>query len=304
MTPPGEGRNALLAAVGCYGYWGIVPLVFQLMNATGASTLEIVAHRMFWSVFSAAGFVLAARQWPQVRRALASPTVLAQLLLSTMLLTANWGLYVWAVVSGRTLAASLGYYIIPLISMAAGALIFHERLDRFGLAAMGLAAAGVALQALAVGHFPWISLGLALSFGGYGVVRKRVRAEAQTGLFIEGLFMTLPGAAVIVWLQAEGQGHFLVSPAATLVLVLAGPLTVIPLVLFNWATRRLPLSTLGFLQFLGPTLAFVIGVTEGEPFGWLRAASFVFIWVGAAVFAFGAWRASRTPLAPVAALAE
>lgn len=304
MSRPGEGRNALLAGVGCYAYWGVVPLVFQLMNATGASPLEIVAHRMFWSVFSAGVFVLAAGQTPQVRQALASPAVMAQLLLSTVLIVVNWGCYVWAVISGRTLEASLGYYIIPLISMAAGALIFHERLDRFGLTAMGLAAAGVALQGLAVGHFPWISIGLALSFGGYGVVRKHVRAEAQAGLFIEGLLMALPGAAVIAWLQAKGQGHFLVSPAATLVLFLAGPATVVPLVLFNWAARRLRLSTLGFLQFLGPTIAFVIGVSEGEPFGWMRAASFVFIWSGAAVFAFGAWRASRAALVPAAVYAE
>jgi chloramphenicol-sensitive protein RarD len=299
----GEGRAALFAGIGCYTFWGLVPLLFQLMKSTGASPVEIVAHRTFWSVFWAAGLVLLAGQAAEVRRVFRSPGVLGLLALSTLLITINWSLYVWAVTTGQALEASLGYYIIPLINMAAGALLFRERLDRFALVAVALAVVGVALQALAVGHLPWVALVLALSFGGYGIVRKRVKAEAQTGLFIECLLMVLPGALCLAWLQAHGQGHFLASPAAAATLFVAGPATVIPLALFAWAARRMPLSSMGFLQFLGPTITFFIGVAEGEPFGWLRAVSFLFIWAGAAVFGWGAWRAGRKAAERVAGAA-
>jgi chloramphenicol-sensitive protein RarD len=293
-TPAGDqGRAALVAGVLCYTFWGLVPLLFQLMNSTGASPIEIVGHRAFWSVFWAGGLVLLAGQGAQVRQVLRSPGVLAQLALSTVLITINWSLYVWSVINGHTLETSLGYYLIPLINMAAGALIFRERLNRFGLAAMSLAVVGVGLQTIAVGSLPWIAIILALSFGGYGIVRKRVKADAQTGLFVECLFMTLPALGLLAWLQTHGQGHVFKSAPAALALFIAGPATVVPLVLFAWAARRMPLSSLGFLQFLGPTITFVIGVAEGEAFSPLRAVSFVFIWAGAAVFAFGAWRASR-----------
>jgi chloramphenicol-sensitive protein RarD len=292
-APASQGRAALLAGVGCYTFWGLVPLLFQLMRDLGASPMEIVGHRAFWSVFWAGGLVLAAGQAPQVRTVFRSPGVLAQLLLSTVLITVNWSLYVWSVVNGHTLETSLGYYITPLINMAAGALIFRERLTPIGLAAMALAVVGVALQALAVGHVPWIAIVLALSFGGYGIVRKRVKADAQAGLFVECLLMTLPGLGLLAWLQAHGQGHIFSSPEAAAVLFIAGPATVVPLALFAWAARRMPLSSLGFLQFLGPTITFAIGVKEGEPLDALRAVSFAFIWAGAAVFAYGAWRAGR-----------
>jgi chloramphenicol-sensitive protein RarD len=304
VSRPEEARAALLAGVGCYTFWGLIPLVFQLMHSLGATPFEIIGHRTFWSVFWAFGLVVSAGQWPEVRRIFAAPRTLALLLLSTLLISTNWGVYVWSVTNGHALDTSLGYYIIPLINMAAGAFLFREKLDRYALGAIGLAVVGVALQTWAAGRLPLISIVLALTFGGYGVVRKRVRAEAQAGLFIECLFMTLPGAVYLGWLQTSGQGHFLASPWTAIVLFLAGPLTVIPLALFAWAARRMPLSSLGFLQFLGPTLTFVIGVAEGEAFGLARAVSFAFIWGGAAVFGYGAWRASRAALKPVAAFAE
>jgi chloramphenicol-sensitive protein RarD len=205
------------------------------------------------------------------------------------------------------LETSLGYYIIPLLAMAAGALIFQERIDRLGAGAIALAGVGVALQAVALGRLPIVSLVLALSFGGYGIVRKRVAASAQTGLLIECLMLAGPGVAYVAWLQATGAGHLATSTSATLWLLACGPVTAVPLVLFSWAARRIPLSAMGFLQFIGPTIGFVIGVGEGESFTPLRAVSFVFIWGGAAVFAFGAWRrtrALRRPAAQAATAAE
>jgi chloramphenicol-sensitive protein RarD len=289
----GDPRLALSAGIGCYLIWGIVPLVFQAMGRLGISSWEILANRTVWAVPMALVFVLAARQGGEVRAAFRTPRTMAWLALSSLLIAANWSIYIWAVNSGRVLETSLGYYINPLLAMAAGALIFHERIDWLGGVAIGLAAVGVAVQAIAVHGLPIVSLTLALSFGGYGIVRKRVAASAQAGLLIECLLLAGPGLAYVLWLQRSGAGHIGASLPATLWLLACGPVTAVPLALFSWAARRIALSTLGFLQFIGPTIAFAIGVSQGEPFTPLRAASFAFIWGGAAVFAYGAWRRAR-----------
>ena len=286
-------RAALGAGVLCYLLWGFAPLFFQAMGRLGADAWEILAHRAVWGTLSAWIFVLLARQGLQVARILRSPRQLAALALSAVLIGANWALYVWGVNAGRVLESSLGYYLTPLLNMAAGALIFRERFDGFGLAAIVLAGLGVALQGLALGHFPWVALVLALTFGAYGIVRKQVQADAQTGLFIECLFLAIPGALWMGFLSLSGQGHFDDSPAAAAWLLAAGPITAIPLVLFAWAARRMPLSAMGFLQFIGPTIGFGIGLAQGEPFTALRGASFAFIWAGAATYIFGLWRRTR-----------
>lgn len=285
-----EARAALVAGFICYALWGIAPLAFQQMGRAGADAWEIMGHRAVWSVLWAGLLVVLARQAGQVWSVLRQPKTLALLALSTLLIASNWTLFVWSVNNGRLLETSLGYYLNPLINMAAGALLFRERMDRFGKAAIALAAVGVVIQGFALGHLPVISLVLAFTFGAYGIIRKSVRADAQTGLFIECLFLTLPGVLYLIWLANVGRGHFFDSPTAAFWLLLAGPLTVAPLVLFSWAARRMPLSTLGFLQFLAPTISFCIGVSQGEDFSLLRGVSFGFIWGGAAVFALGAWR--------------
>ncbi|HYE41759.1 MAG TPA: EamA family transporter RarD [Caulobacteraceae bacterium] len=284
-----EARAALTAGIVCYAVWGFAPLAFQQMGKAGADAWEIMGHRAVWSVLWAGLLVLLARQGTQVWAVLKQPRTVALLALSTALIAANWTLFVWAVNSGRLLETSLGYYLNPLINMAAGALLFRERMDTFGKVAIALAAVGVTVQGFALGHLPIISLVLAFSFGAYGIIRKSIKADAQTGLFIECLFLTIPGVLYLLWLGRDG-GHFFDSPMTMFWLLLAGPLTVAPLMLFSWAARRMPLSTMGFLQFLAPTISFAIGVSQGEAFTPLRAASFVFIWAGAAVFAWGALR--------------
>jgi chloramphenicol-sensitive protein RarD len=295
-APGGDTRPALGAAIVCYLIWGIIPLVFQAMGRLGMSPAEILASRTVWAVPVALVFVLMARQGGEVMAALRTPRTLAWLALSSVLIAGNWGIYIWAVNSGRVLETALGYYINPLLGMAAGALIFNERIDRLGYVAIALAVLGVAIQAIAVGGLPIVSLALAFSFGGYGIVRKRVAASAQTGLLIECLVLAIFGLTYVVWLQHTGAGHLGRTWRATAWLLACGPFTAVPLVLFSWAARRLPLSSLAFLQFLGPTSGFVIGVAQGEAFTPLRAASFVFIWGGAVVFAFAAWKRSRPEL--------
>ena len=295
-APGGDTRPALAAAIVCYFIWGIVPLVFQAMGRLGIPPAEILANRTVWAVPMAALFVLLAGQGREVLAVLRNRRTLAWLALSSVLIASNWGVYIWAVNSGRVLETALGYYINPLLGMAAGALIFNEKIDRLGYIAIGLAIVGVAVQALAVGGLPIVSLFLALSFGGYGIVRKRVAASAQTGLLIECLVLAVFGLAYVLWLQHTGAGHFGKSVPATAWLLACGPFTAVPLVLFSWAARRIPLSSLAFLQFLGPTSGFAIGVLQGEAFTPLRALSFVFIWGGAVVFAVAAWRRSRPEL--------
>jgi len=292
----GEARLALSAGLLCFFIWGFVPLAFQAIGKLGVGPWETLSQRIVWSVPAAAVFVLLAGQRQQLMSVLRQPKVLAWLGLSSLLIAINWVVFISAVTSGRLLETSLGYYINPLVNMAAGALIFRERIDRIGLVAIGLALVGVVFQAVALGHLPWISLILAFSFAGYGVVRKQVAAEAQTGLLVECLILGLPSLAFIIWLQGQGQGHFTQDLPTALWLIASGPITAIPLVLFSWAARRIPLSAIGFLQFIAPTISFVIGLTQGEAFTPARAISFAFIWVGAAVFLFGAWRRSRTVL--------
>ena len=287
-----EQRKAVLAGLLCYVFWGLVPLVLQATAAHGPGTWEIMSHRVLWGLVATAIVALAARQGPQILAVLRAPRTLGWLTLSACLIACNWTVYIWAVNHGRTIEASLGYYITPLISMAAGALMFRERIGRLGQAAIALAAIGVVIQGLALGHLPYIAVILAISFGSYGIVRKRVNADAIAGLFVECLVLSAPVLAYVLWLEHAGAGHF-THPIAAAWLIFSGPVTAAPLVLFAWAARRMPLSTMGFLQFLAPTISFAIGVAEGEAFTPLRAVSFVFIWIGAAVFVYGLWRKSR-----------
>lgn len=298
-----ESRAALFSGMACYTIWGLMPLWMYALKDVGVGPMEITAQRAVWAVLWAFGLVLVARKMPELRRVITEPRTVGLLLASALLIGANWLLYVIAVNSGRTLEASLGYYINPLMNMAAGALFFRERIDRFGFIAIGLAAVGVAVQTVAVGHPPLLSIGLALSFCGYGLIRKQVRADAQTGLFVEAAILTLPALAFVFWLESRGQGHFGQDPKTTLLILVAGPMTVVPLALFAWAARRMPLVWLGFLQFIAPTLQFLVGVWSGEAFTALRAVAFGFIWIGAGVFALGAWLRARRASASVAPVA-
>ena len=287
-TGPDQGRAALASAFGCYVLWGLMPLLFMGQHAAGFDAPEILAHRALWAVLVAGLLVWMAGQGAQVAAVFRSPKTLGWLAFSTVLIGINWGVYVWATTHQATLEASLGYYINPLLNMVVGLWLFREKIDRFGWVAIGLAAVGVAFQAVALGRPPWISLILAVSFATYGVIRKRVPVDAQAGLLIECLLLAPFGLAWVLWLAHTGAGVGFDSPGHVAWALLNGPATVLPLALFAWSARRLPLSTIGFIQFLAPTLQFAVGVWSGEALTPLRIASFAFIWGGAAVFAAGA----------------
>ncbi|KPF81343.1 permease [Brevundimonas sp. AAP58] len=288
-----KSQAPFVAALGCYVMWGFMPLLFMGQAALGFTSPEILSHRALWSVLFAGGLVLLARQSGQVRTVLSQPRTVAWLLLATVLIAFNWGVYVWATTHQATLEASLGYYINPLLNMVVGLWLFRERIDRWGWVAIGLAAVGVLFQALALGRPPWISLMLAFSFGAYGVIKKRIPVEAQAGLFIECLILLPFGIAYVAWLQMAGQGHGFSTPEGFVWALANGPATVLPLALFAFAARRMPLSTMGFIQFLAPTLQFCVGLATGEDFTVLRGVSFAFIWLGAGVFAAAALMRAR-----------
>ena len=283
-----SSRAALASAFGCYVLWGLMPLLFMGQHAAGFDAPEILAHRALWAVLVAGLLVWLAGQGGQAAAVFRNPKILGWLAFSTVLIGINWGVYVWATTHQATLEASLGYYINPLLNMVVGLWLFREKIDRFGWVAIGLAAVGVTFQAVALGRPPWISLILAVSFATYGVIRKRVPVDAQAGLLIECLLLAPFGLAWVLWLAHTGAGVGFDSPGHVGWALLNGPATVLPLALFAWSARRLPLSTIGFIQFLAPTLQFAVGVWSGEALTPLRIASFAFIWGGAAVFAAGA----------------
>ena len=283
-----QSRYDLLSGIGCYVLWGGLSILFMALAAHGVGPWEILASRCLWSLPWALGILLLTRGGPEARAILGSPRTLLWLAASAALVSGNWAMFIWASTNGHKLDASLAYYINPLLNMGAGALVFRERFSRAGAAAIALACVGVALQGLAVGHPPWLALALALSFWGYGVLRKQAPAGAQAGLFVECLMLAPLGLAYLVWIGLQGRGHLGAGLPATLLLLATGPATVIPLALFAHAARKLPLSTMGFLQFVMPTALFGIAMATGEPMSWLTAASFLFIWAGVVVFSLSA----------------
>ena len=297
MTFPAAGRDpargAITAGFVCNLLWGATPILFIALSRLGASSWEIVGQRAMWSAPWAALLVWVAGQQAEVRGVFGEPRKLLLLAVSAVSIATGWSVYVWAVNSGRTLEASLGYYITPLLNMAAGAVLFRERIDRFGAAAIGLAAVGVGLQTLALGHLPIVAVVLAVTFWIYGLVRRHVPVSAQAGLMVETLMMAGPAGAYVAWLWFSHTGVFGRSLKVSLLMPLVGPATVVPLAIFAWTARRLPFSTLGFLQFVSPTVTFIIGLAVGERLSLMGIASFLFIWAGATLFAFGAWRAGR-----------
>lgn len=291
-APNADLRLGLLCGIAAYALWGLFPVYLKALGDTAPS--EIVAHRILWSVPFGA-FILSLRgQWRETLAALKQPKIVLFLALSAVLITMNWLVYVWAVASDRVLQASLGYYVNPLIFIAMGVVVLKEKLNRAQIVAVALAATGVLVLTLGAGVFPWPSFVLALSFTLYGFVRKTTPVGAMPGLFIETVLLSPLALLFLTYLQRQGTlalGHE--SVALDLLLFLAGPATVIPLVLFALAARRLSLTMLGFLQYIGPTGQFFLGLYYGEQFTLAHAICFGLIWTALALISLDAVRRNR-----------
>lgn len=291
-------RLGLICAIAAYTLWGAFPIFLKQIDHVGA--MEIVAQRILWSVPFCAIILTFRKQWREVRTAFKWRT-LRLLLLSAAIISLNWFFYVWAVADNRVLEASLGYYINPLMFVAAGVIVLREKLTRPQWIAIAMASIGVLILTFGAGVFPWVAFLLAISFTAYGFVRKKIEVGALPSLFVETAALA-PLAAALVFYLAATTGLSFGSGDLTLdfLLMLSGPVTVIPLTLFALGARRLQLSTIGFLQYIGPTGQFILGIYYGEAFTLAHAICFGLIWTGLAILSVDAWRHSRKPKKPIA----
>ncbi|MBT9431781.1 EamA family transporter RarD [Candidatus Sodalis endolongispinus] len=279
-----SARQGVLCALGAYFIWGLAPAYFKLIAQVPAN--EIIAHRILWSVVFMLVLLSLGRRWPQLRQSLRRGKLLLTLALTSVLIGSNWLLFIWAVNHHHMLEASLGYFINPLVNVLLGMLFLGERFRRLQWFAMVLASAGVLVQLWMFGSLPLIALWLALTFALYGLLRKKIGIDAQTGMLIETLWL-LPAAAYYLFIVADSPTSHLGANGwhLNLLLACAGVLTTVPLLLFTAAANRLRLSTLGFFQYLGPTLMFLLAVGfYGEALSADKLYTFAFIWLALGVF--------------------
>ncbi|CAL9455214.1 EamA family transporter RarD [Streptomyces sp. enrichment culture] len=299
--PAAEGRAGLLNGFAAYGMWGLVPLFWPLLIPAGA--VEILAHRMVWSLFFVAAALLFIRRWAWLGELLRQPRRLALVTLAATVISLNWGVYIWAVNSGHVVEASLGYFINPLVTIAMGVLLLKERLRPAQWAAVGVGACAVVVLTVGYGQPPWISLCLALSFATYGLVKKKVDLGGVESLAAESSILFLPALGYLVWLGSRGDATFTTEGAGhVLLLVASGLVTALPLACFGAAAIRVPLSTLGLLQYLTPVLQFLLGVLYfKEAMPPERWAGFALVWLALTLLT---WDALRTARRTARALAE
>lgn len=297
-TPRSESSTGVLAALVAYFLWGIVPLYWPLVKPAGA--VELLAHRIVWSlvVAVALGAVLKVAWLPVFRQR----RTLALLGLASVLIAVNWGTYIWAVNNDHVVEAALGYYINPLLSIIAGVLLLRERLRRIQWIAVGIAVVAVAVLTLQYGHPPFIALTLATSFACYGICKKHVRVPAVASLIIESLLMSLPALGYLVWQWTTGAGTFArLGLGHDLLLASSGIVTVVPLILFAVAAPRIPLSTMGLLQYVAPTMQFLLGVWWfGEAMPLARWFGFGLVWIALVLITIDGLRRLRPRPQPAA----
>ncbi|MFC5430116.1 EamA family transporter RarD [Paraburkholderia denitrificans] len=282
----------ILYAFCAFVIWGLFPVYFKTLHQIPA--LEILAHRMAWSLLFVLAVLLVRHHWRWLGPVLRDRRLVGRFAASALLLSANWGTYIWAVNAGHIVEASLGYFINPLINVLFGYAFLHERLRPVQWTAVGIAAAGVAWLTWQNGALPWISFALALTFGGYGLLRKTAQLGALEGLVLETLLLFPVALIYLTMLGVSGASHFMhASRPLQLLLAAAGPVTAIPLLLFGAAARRIPLSTLGLIQYVTPTLQLLTGVlVYREPFGAVSAVGYGAIWVALALYSLEGVRRS------------
>jgi chloramphenicol-sensitive protein RarD len=288
----GEGRIGLLNGFAAYGMWGLVPLFWPLLKPAGAA--EILAHRMVWSLAFVAVALIVIRRWQWAGELLRQPRRLALVTVAAAVITVNWGVYIWAVNSGHVVEASLGYFINPLVTIAIGVLLLKERLRPVQWVAVGIGLAAVLVLTIGYGRPPWISLCLAFSFAIYGLVKKKVNLGGVESLAAETAIQFLPALAYLLWLAGHGGSTFTGEGLGhSALLASTGIVTALPLVCFGAAAIRVPLSTLGLLQYMAPVFQFLLGILYfGEAMPPERWAGFALVWLALVLLTGDAWRSS------------
>jgi chloramphenicol-sensitive protein RarD len=293
-----KARRGFLLALGAYLLWGLLP--FYMKAVAHLPLAEVIAHRIVWSVPIAAAVLVWAGRTADFKAALHSPRTIAMAALTAALISVNWGIYVWAIAVDRTVETALGYYINPLVNVVVGALLLGERLDRLQIAAVVLAAVAVAVLTIEGGKLPWVSRALAFSFAAYGFFRKTLPIGPSQGFLLEVLLLSVPALGYIAYLIATGQDHIVSSSGTdTALLIGCGPVTSVPLLLFAFGAKLLRLSTIGIMQYIAPTMVFLIAVLIfDEPFGTTQAVAFALIWVALAIYSWSMFRGREVrPLA-------
>ncbi|MBB1301692.1 MULTISPECIES: EamA family transporter RarD [Pseudoalteromonas] len=291
-TNPEQRKGVILACMAFF-MWGLAPIYFKLLQHISA--FEILMHRVVWSVLFIVIIVAVMKQWHKVQHVLKHPKLIAMLVITATLLGFNWGLFIWAVNNDHMLDASLGYYINPLLNVLLGMLFLSEKLRKWQALAVALALCGVVIQVISFGSFPVVALSLAGSFAVYGLLRKKLPIESLPGLLLEALIL-LPVALVYWWLMApSNSSDFVANDWHTNVLLIsAGVITTLPLLCFTGAAKRLQYTTLGFFQYIGPSLMFVLAVVfYGEVFSPERIVTFACIWSALAIFSWDSYRQSQ-----------
>ncbi len=287
-------KKGLWLAIGAYGLWGVFPLYWKQLHAIPSP--EVVAHRVVWSLVFLVGVVLVSRRAGDVRQAFRRKKVVLVYSIAAILLAINWLIFIWGINAGYVVEASLGYFINPLVSVLLGVIFFRERLRLGQWTAIVIAAVGVGYLTVRYGQLPWIALVLAFSFGSYGLIKKLASLDALTGQTMEMTILTVPAIVFLVYREATVGGGFVhAGVLPTVLLVLGGAVTAIPLLMFTGAARRIPLSVVGLLQYIAPTMQFSIGVwVYGEDFSPARVTGFSIIWFALAVYtAEGLYRRRR-----------
>ena len=302
MTDPhARARTGLFLGLGAYLLWGVLPLYIKALEHVRPT--EIVAHRILWSVLFLAVLVALWGRLPQIRAAFREPKAIGTLTITAALIGANWLVWIWAVVNGHVLEGSLGYYLNPLVNVLLGVVLLKEKLSRPRQIAVALACAGVVVLAWGAGSGLWISLTLAATFALYGFLRKVAPVESLEGLTIETAILAPIALGWILWLDHQGVGGLGIDRFTTILLILAGAVTAVPLLLFNAAAKRLPYSTLGFLQYIAPSLQFLLAVLLfGEKLTTSHIICFGAIWTALVIFAVEGWRIGRASAREKAAL--
>ncbi|WP_229071809.1 EamA family transporter RarD [Actinoplanes sp. DH11] len=288
-----DERRGYLYGLTAYTLWGFFPIYFKLLQPSPA--LEILGHRILWSVVFVALLLTVMRNWAFLGRILRTPRLLAGVSLAALLIGVNWGTYIWAVNSSRVVETALGYFITPLVVVLLGVTVLHERLRSWQWAAVGIGALAVAILTIDYGHLPYVALTLAASFGSYGLIKKRMSLPPAEGLFVESGVLALPALAYLTWLNIDGGAQFgHVSATHTVLLLVSGVFTAVPLLLFAGAANRVPLVGLGILQYVAPILQLACGVLlYHEPMPPARIAGFGLVWVALMIFTVDGIRNAR-----------
>lgn len=280
-----EHRRGVLLALLCYGIWGLFPLFWHPLKAGAVPAAQVLAHRIVWSLLLTLALTYGFGQGRELKDSLGRRRLLWSLLLSSLLIAANWLIYLWAILNQRVLEASLGYYINPLVNVLLGFIFLGERLHGRQWLALALALAGIVWLGLGLGQMPWISLGLAFTFAFYALVRKLTPLGALTGLTLETLYLFPLAAAYLLWCQSQGQLVFATLNGLQQGLLLsAGLVTVVPLLAFVGAARRIPLSLLGMLQYFAPTIQLFLGLMFGESLDLRRLLGYGLVWLGVVIY--------------------